>query len=174
MVENNMQSNTIANVEEREVVLERSFNAPTHLVYKSFTEPARLASWWGGAGLITTIQQMDVKSGGLWLYSMRRMEDEETWHKSVYREVIPNEKLVFTAALSDKEGNAIEGLPETTVSIKFVEFEGTTRLAMRIKFTASSDLEMALGQGLIEDVTQAWDRLEMALTKDPETPNELV
>jgi uncharacterized protein YndB with AHSA1/START domain len=32
---------------DREVVVERVFNAPPHVVWQAYTEPEQLAQWWG-------------------------------------------------------------------------------------------------------------------------------
>jgi uncharacterized protein YndB with AHSA1/START domain len=39
---------------ERELVITRIFDAPRHLVFQAWTEPARVARWWGPQGFVTT------------------------------------------------------------------------------------------------------------------------
>jgi uncharacterized protein YndB with AHSA1/START domain len=44
--------NTMAN-EEQALVLTRVFDAPRELVFKAWTDPQRVARWWGPTGLPT-------------------------------------------------------------------------------------------------------------------------
>ncbi|HAC59757.1 MAG TPA: SRPBCC domain-containing protein, partial [Rhodobiaceae bacterium] len=54
-------------------VLERTFNAPRHLVWRTWTEPALLARWYG-PNVETIIHKLDVRPGGLWLNEMKMGE----------------------------------------------------------------------------------------------------
>ena len=54
-----------------ELVLTRTFDAPRELVFKVWTDPKHVALWWGPHGFTTIVQEMDVRPGGAWRYSMR-------------------------------------------------------------------------------------------------------
>ena len=76
------------------LTLKRRLHAPAEKVYAAWTEPAQLAHWFGPAQTISgsVRAEMDVRVGF-------KTEDGE-YHEvgGVYREVVPNEKLVFTWA----------------------------------------------------------------------------
>ncbi len=57
---------------DRELVVERVFNAPRELVFKAWTEPASFAQWFGGAGATIPLDTvaMDVRAGGAWRATM--------------------------------------------------------------------------------------------------------
>ncbi len=46
------------------------FNAPRALVYKAWTEADRLQKWWGPKGSKIRVARLEVKPGGIFLYSM--------------------------------------------------------------------------------------------------------
>ena len=50
---------------DREIVITRVLNATCELVFKVGTETELVAQWWGPTGFTNTIQQMDVKPGGI-------------------------------------------------------------------------------------------------------------
>jgi len=79
----------------RELVISRVFNAPRELVWKVWTEPEHIKQWWGPNGFTNTIFQMDVKPGGVWDFIMHGPDGTDYKNKSVYKEVVKYEKLVY-------------------------------------------------------------------------------
>jgi uncharacterized protein YndB with AHSA1/START domain len=59
---------------------------------------------------------------------MRAPEGTEHRKRGVYREMVEPERLVFTYASEDLDGNVG---PETLVTVSFVEMGGKTRLTLR-------------------------------------------
>ena len=51
-------------------ILEREFDAPRELVWRTWTE-AELLSHWYGPGVETVIHKLDVTPGGVWLNEMK-------------------------------------------------------------------------------------------------------
>src|SRR5581483_6165845 len=60
-----------ADREKRELLFERTFNAPRDRVWQAWTDPERLAQWWGPKGWTTTIYKFEARPGGIWHYCMR-------------------------------------------------------------------------------------------------------
>jgi uncharacterized protein YndB with AHSA1/START domain len=86
---------------EREVTITRVFDAPRGLVWKEWTEPERLALWWGPRGWSTQpgVIEMDVRPGGVFRVTSVSDEDgAEMTTEGVYREVAEPERLVFEEA----------------------------------------------------------------------------
>jgi uncharacterized protein YndB with AHSA1/START domain len=55
---------------EREIVTTRLFNAPRQVVYKAWTDPLHLKSWWGPKGFTNTFNTFDFRVGGKWNFIM--------------------------------------------------------------------------------------------------------
>lgn len=55
---------------ECEIVTSRIFSAPRQLVYKAWTDPNHLKTWWGPKGFTNTFNQFDLKVGGRWSFVM--------------------------------------------------------------------------------------------------------
>jgi uncharacterized protein YndB with AHSA1/START domain len=155
----NTNSAMTTTVGERDVVLERTFDASRQQVFEAFTDPEKVVKWWGPKGWITEVYKMDVKPGGTWHYCMRGPENKESWGKAVYHEVKAPERLKYTDSFADAEGNTVKGMPETIVTVDFVDFEGKTRLMSRADFASTADLENVLAMGMVQGIDETWDRL---------------
>ena len=80
------------------LTLKRRINAPPAKVYAAWTDPAKIAVWFGPGPLENVIAETDVRVGGRFRVAMRAPDGEVHDVSGVYREVTPDEKLVFTWA----------------------------------------------------------------------------
>ena len=124
---------------EKELVIMRQFNAPRELVFKAWTEPERLAQWWGPKGGDIHVSKLELKPGGTFLYTMKQPNGQDMWGKFVYREITPPEKLVFVNSFSNGDGG-ITGNPwmpiwplEILNTLTLTEHEGKTTLTIKGK-----------------------------------------
>ena len=81
--------------------LERRFDAPPDLVWRSWTEPELLARWYG-PGVETAIHRLDVTVGGLWLTEMR-WGGNANFQRAEYTEVTPQERLEMLQSVTDAD-----------------------------------------------------------------------
>jgi uncharacterized protein YndB with AHSA1/START domain len=79
------------------LTIKRRFKASPAQVYAAWTRPEQLAKWMGPVGTTGVEAEADVRVGGRYHIRMIVPGDEHNV-SGVYREVIPNEKLVFTWA----------------------------------------------------------------------------
>ena len=82
------------------VTLKRRLNAPAEKIYAAWTQPAQLVHWFGPSQTVAgSVQaEMDVKVGGRFRVNFKTDDGEYHEVSGVYREVVPNEKLVFSWA----------------------------------------------------------------------------
>ena len=128
---------------ERELVIERIFDAPRELVWKAWTEPEQLMRWWGPKGFTSPAAKIDFRVGGKYLFAMRSPEYEEgrvLWSTGTYREIVPFERIVCTDSFADENGNVVPAShygmtgdfpQEMLVTVTFEEYEGKTKLTLR-------------------------------------------
>ena len=79
------------------LTLKRRFKTTPAQVYKAWTDPAQLAKWMGPVEVTAVEATADVRVGGRYHIRMIVPGDEHNV-SGVYREVVANEKLVFTWA----------------------------------------------------------------------------
>jgi uncharacterized protein YndB with AHSA1/START domain len=159
MAENNATNNTTTNLEERVLIIDRIFDAPRKLVFKVFTEPEHVARWWGPFGYTIPVCKIDLRPGGVWHYCMRSPEGHDHWVKSVYREIIESERIVYTSTFADEDANPVMGVPEHQGTVIFAEQEGKTKLITRIQFASVEDLKTTLEMGMAEGLTVTLNQL---------------
>src|ERR1700722_549206 len=75
-----------ANTEGRELIYKRTFNAPREIVFAAWTDPKHVVQWWGLQGFSTTIQEMDVKPGGVWRLVMHGPDGRDYKNRIVFLE----------------------------------------------------------------------------------------
>lgn len=81
------------------LTLKRRINAPPEKVFAAWTEPSQIMKWWGPGTCDNHRAEMDLRVGGRFSVGFRTLDNGEDHQVSgVYREVIQNEKLVFTWA----------------------------------------------------------------------------
>ncbi len=80
------------------LTIRRRLNAPPRNVFQAWTDPRQIARWWGPAEAQVLRVEADPRVGGHYRKLMRTPDGEEHEVSGVYREVVPNEKLVFTWA----------------------------------------------------------------------------
>ncbi|MGA9659560.1 MAG: SRPBCC domain-containing protein [Asticcacaulis sp.] len=82
---------------ERDLKIERLFQAPRALVYEAWTNPALLSQWWGPVHYPATHMDMQVAEGSHWRNGLKSVESGEIlWQNGTFRVVKPLQKLVFS------------------------------------------------------------------------------
>jgi len=122
------QNSAAAQPEEPVLVITRTFDVPRDLVWKAWTEPERLARWFGPRGFTNTILKADFRPGGAYRFHMRSPDGTDHWLQGVYHEIVEPERLVSTFAWADAEGKPI--LPETLLTVSLAEHGGKTKLTL--------------------------------------------
>lgn len=146
-------------VGEQEFVIERHFSAPRPLMFQVFTQPEHLKRWWAPQPYTIPTCTIDLRPGGIWHYCMRSPEGQEHWARSVYKEIVPPEKLVYTSTFADKHANPIEGIPEHLTTVTFTEETGKTLVSARIQFASAAALKLAAEMGMLQGMNMTWDYL---------------
>lgn len=146
-------------IEEQEFVVERQFTAPRTLMFQIFTQPEHLKRWWAPRPYTIPVCTIDLQPGGIWHYCMRSPEGQDQWARSVYREIVPPEKLTYTTTFADEYANPIEGMPEHLTTLVFMEESGKTSVTARIQFASAAALKVAVGIGMLQGMSMTWDYL---------------
>ena len=141
-------------------VLERVFDAPQALVWKTWTDPELLPRWYGPR-VQTVIHRLDLKPGGLWLLEMK-VGDNSHFQRVEYTEVTPTERLVWLHAVSDADWNITANpmMPDwprvLLTTVNFSEEGDKTRLRLTWEPHESSEAEIACFAAALEGLDQGW------------------
>jgi len=80
------------------LTLKRRLKAPPAKVFAAWTDPEKVKGWMGPGEIKALSAECDARVGGRYHWVMRTPTGEEHDVSGTYREVIANEKLVFTWA----------------------------------------------------------------------------
>jgi uncharacterized protein YndB with AHSA1/START domain len=150
------------NASASEFVISRVFDAPRELVWKAWTEPERLALWWGPKGFTMLACTVDFRAGGLCHYGMQAPNGFEMWGKFVYHEIAAPEKLVFVVSFSDKECNTLRHFASPTWPLEVLnvltltEQDGKSTLTLRGSPINASDEERRTFEGGFDSMRQGF------------------
>ena len=124
------------------VVIERIVDAPSSLVWQMWTDPEHFRAWYGPDGATIPVATMDVRVGGTRLVCMEVQTPNgpmRMWFTGEYREVIENERLIYTESMSDENGDVSApsdmgmpaGHPMTTeVRVELSDIGGRTKMVL--------------------------------------------
>lgn len=79
----------------RTIRFERDFAASPAQLFTAWTEPEHVSLWWDATGKPLVRCEIDLRVGGNFLYVVQ--DHPEMPFAGVYREIVPNERLVFDA-----------------------------------------------------------------------------
>jgi uncharacterized protein YndB with AHSA1/START domain len=143
-----------------EYILDRVFDAPREMVWRTWTDPELLARWYG-PGVETIIHEFDLTPGGVWRNEMKWGEKSDL-SKMVFQEIAPVEKLVWHHLSTDAEWNIAPSqmMPDwprtllTTVTFK----EDGTKTSVRLTQIPidPTDAEIACFAKMMSGMDNGW------------------
>jgi uncharacterized protein YndB with AHSA1/START domain len=140
----------------REVTLTRTLDAPRALVWAAWTEPKRLAQWWGPHQFTNPVCEIDVRPGGKWLIHMKAPDGTVYPMTGEFREIVKPERMVFVAFAESLDGTKyLESVTEVT----FEEQGAGTRLTVKAKAKGLHPMAPQMLAGMDAGWSQSLERL---------------
>jgi uncharacterized protein YndB with AHSA1/START domain len=159
----------------RDFVLTRVFDAPRDRVWRAWTEPERFAQWWGPKSFTNPVCEIDLRPGGRYRVTMRSPEGVDYPIKGAYLEIVKPERLVMTMDLSEhpKEFHELfnkargrKGPPmQLVMTVIFEQEKGKTRLTIMQRFESAADRDANVKLGAPEGWGGSLDKLSALLGK---------
>jgi uncharacterized protein YndB with AHSA1/START domain len=150
---------TVTTPTDREIHIERVFDAPRERVFSAYTDPELIPEWWGPEGITTIVDRMDVKAGGAWRFVCRDADGREDGFRGTYREVSPPERIVQTFEWEGMPGHV--GV-ETAV---FEDLGDRTKVTTTSLFHTTEERDGMLSSGMEGGVNQSYARLDALLAR---------
>ena len=138
---------------DREIVSTRVFDAPRERMFDAFSDPARLARWWGPTGFTNTFHEFDLQPEGVWRFVMHGPDGTNYTNESVFVEVERPERIVF---------RHLKPMHRFLMTVLFGEEGGKTRLTMRGVFPSAAERDRVIKQygadkGLVQTLARLAD-----------------
>ena len=147
---------TVTTPSDREIRVERVFDAPRDRVWKAMTDPALVAQWWG-RGNTLVIERDEVERGGHWRYVEHSVQGVHGF-EGRYREVAPPERVVRTFEWDGMPGHvAVE-----TATLEDLG-DGRTRLVSVSLFHTTTERDGMLHSGMEGGMNESYAALDRVL-----------
>jgi uncharacterized protein YndB with AHSA1/START domain len=143
---------------DTQILITREFDAPRRLVYMAWTTPELVKRWWSADMGETTIAEIDLRVGGRWRYVMVTNKGFEVAFNGEFREIVPNERIVFTEVYEGAPAEAGAEAPVNTIT--FTETAGRTIVRLLTQTATKALRDMIIQSGMEGGMQKAWDRWE--------------
>lgn len=140
---------------DTQILISREFDAPRHLVYRAWTTPELIKRWWNANRGEVTIAEVDLRVGGSWRFAMVADGGFEVAFHGEYREIVPDERLVFT--------EVYEGMPDAEPALNamtLTEQSGRTTLAILVEHANRQNRDAQMDSGMEAGMQDALTLLE--------------
>ena len=164
-------------VAERSFTLSRWFDAPRERVWRAWTDPRELATWWGPHGYTNPVVEADFRPEGSLRIIMRSPEGVNFPTVGEFIAIEPTSRLVFTDDISDNapaewrasldrnRPSSPPGSPlRILVEVTFEERDGGTLLTITDSFASDEDRDAILRDGAVSGWSESMERLEALVT----------
>ena len=141
---------------ERELHIERIFNAPRERVWRAMTEAKLVAQWWGRGNKLV-IERLEVERGGHWRF-IEHAADGVHGFEGRFREVTPPERLSMTFDWDGMPGHIVIN------TMTFHDLgDGRTKLVVNSQFHSTEERDGMLESGMEGGMNQSYAALDKVL-----------
>lgn len=141
---------------DREIRVERIFNAPRERVWRAMTDPALVAQWWGRGNRLVIVRD-EVERGGRWRYEEHSPQGVHGF-EGRYREVVPIERMSRTF-----EWDGMPGQPLVETWTLEDLGDGRTRFVSTSLFMTAEDRAGMMSGGAEAGMNQSYAALDRVL-----------
>ena len=129
---------------DREIHIERIFDAPRDRVFAVWTDPELIPQWWGDN---TVVEELDVRPGGHW-----RFRGDNFVLEGEFREVVVPEKIVQTFM------NHVQ-------TLEFDDLGEQTKLTQTMRFETVEARDQTMQNGAKEGAEGGFARIDALLAQ---------
>jgi uncharacterized protein YndB with AHSA1/START domain len=141
---------------DREIRVERIFNATRERVFRAMTDPALIAQWWGRGNKLV-IERFEPTRGGHWRF-VEHSEHGEHGFEGRFREVTPPKRVVQTFEWDGMPGHVV---------VETIELEdlgdGRTKVVNVSLFHTTEERDGMLSSGMEQGLQQSYAALDRVL-----------
>ena len=140
---------------DTEILITREFDAPLHLVYQAWTSPELIKRWWHANRGTVSVAEVDLRVGGRWRWVAVTNRGFECAFSGEYREIVPNERLVYTEKFEGAPGDP------ALVTLSLTERAGRTTLTILSQHADQAQRDAVIQSGMESGLQDALDLLEL-------------
>ena len=147
---------TVTKAGDRELHIERIFNAPRERVWRAYTERDLVKQWWGRGNKLN-VEKFEFERGGHWRF-VEHSDGEQHGFEGRFGDITPGESILWTFEW--------DGMPAHTIQ-EFLTLEdmgdGRTRLKATSRFFTKEDRDGMLQSGMEGGMNESYAALDRVL-----------
>jgi uncharacterized protein YndB with AHSA1/START domain len=148
----------VTTVGDRDLHIERIFNATPERVWRAFTEPDLLAQWWGRGNQLD-IERYEFVKGGHWRF-VEHSDHGNHGFEGRFREITPMQRISMTF-----EWDGMPGYPViNTMELQDLG-DGRTKLIATSQFFTPQERDGMVQSGMETGMNQSYAALDAVLAK---------
>lgn len=141
---------------DRDIHIERIFDAPRERVWKAMTDPALVSQWWG-RGNTLTIEKLEVRRGGHWRF-VEHADGQEHGFEGRFGDMRPPEYMEQTFEWDGMPGHpSVQRMSLTDLG------DGRTKMVVDVTFFAKQDRDGMMSSGMEGGMNQSYQALDRVL-----------
>lgn len=145
----------VVDPDERTATITTRFEQPMDVVWTLWSDPVKVARWWGPPGVPMTVDHHDLRLGGHVEVTVHAAGSTISARWSIIA-VEPPRSLRFTFAS--------DGLAPTEIDVLIQPVsEATTTMTITARFASDADLAHAIEIGFVEGLARACESARTAL-----------
>jgi uncharacterized protein YndB with AHSA1/START domain len=113
---------------DEQILITREFGTRRELIYRAWTTPELVKRWWCGERGEMTVAEIDLRVGGTWRYVMITHDGAEVAFHGEYREIVPDERIVYTEEFEGRPG------AHARTAVTFTEVDGRTTVEILVQY----------------------------------------
>ncbi len=158
MTANLQREMTLTLPTDREIVMQRAFNAPARTLFEVWTKPEHVRKWYAVRGTTMTVCDIDLRVGGAWRWVLVHPKGGEIAFSGVFREIDPPRRLQRTEVFEAMPGAG------SLVTLTFDEKDNQTTLTINMLFESKQDRDVCLRSGMELGVKECFQRIDELVT----------
>ena len=149
---------TFTTPSDREMRVERIWEAPLDRVWQAFSDPAVLVRWWA-RGNKADLERFEFEKGGRWRI-VEHADDGSYGFEGKFREIVPKQRIAQTFEFDGAPGY---------VSVDAIEFQdlgdGRTKTVSTSIFHTAEELKAMIDYGCEEGIKASYAALDRLLAE---------
>lgn len=142
---------------------ERIIGAPAQRIWEAWTDPEKIARWWGPDGFRSDVHELDVRYGGRFVVTMHGPDGAAFENVYQFESVEPFVRIVFTHLGSE----SFRLKPYRAVFTLEPEEGGASRVTLSARYASEEEKRKHVEEfGAVEGSKQLLERLDAVVTRN--------
>lgn len=154
-------------LENNKLIIEFVANGPLQKVWQAYAHKEMFEKWWGPEGWETRTKEFSFTPGGKVHYGMKCVDEAQgdwygqtSWGVMDIQNVEEGVSFTYIDYFSDEDGALNNDMPALTVTNKFLEENGKTKIVSTSLADSAEQIEELIKMGMIEGFSSQLNKLD--------------